>query len=221
MNIYKKFVKRALDIVLSLMALVLFWWLFVILAVIVRIKMGSPILYTAERMGKDEKPFSMYKFRSMTNAKDENGVLLPASQRLTKFGRLLRSTSLDELPSLINIIKGDMSIVGPRPLLMKYKPYYYEHERARHSMRPGLTGWAQVHGRNAIAWEKRFDLDIYYVNNASLILDIKTLFLTVYKVFKRADIVQDKIETTSLHILRADMVTENHNAAELHEEVLK
>ena len=138
---YTKFFKRFLDIFFSLLALVLFCWLFAILALIVRLKMGSPILYKSERMGKDEKPIHLYKFRSMTNETDENGVLLPGPQRLTKFGRLLRSTSLDEIPSLLNILKGDMSIVGPRPLLMKYQPYYYDHERIRHSVRPGLTGW--------------------------------------------------------------------------------
>ncbi len=203
---YAKFFKRFLDIVLTLTALVVFWWVFAILALIVRIKMGSPILFKSERMGKDEKPIYVYKFRSMTNDTDENGVLLPGPQRLTKFGRLLRSTSLDEIPSIINILKGDMSIVGPRPLLMKYQPYYYEHERIRHSVRPGLTGWAQVNGRNAVSWEQKFELDTYYVNNLSIMLDIKTLFLTVYKVFKRSDIIQDDQETASLYVVRAHMI---------------
>ena len=203
---YVKFFKRFLDITLSLIVIILFWWVFAVIALLVRIKMGGPILYKSERMGKDEQPFYILKFRSMTNEKDENGVLLPGPQRLTKFGRLLRSTSLDELPSILNILKGDMSFVGPRPLLMKYKPYYYEHERIRHTVRPGLTGWAQVNGRNAVSWEDKFQMDIDYVNRMSLGLDLKIMFLTVYKVFKRADIIQDNQQTASLHIVRADML---------------
>ena len=202
---YAKFFKRFLDIFLSLLALLLFWWVLAIIAIIVRINMGSPVLYKSERMGKDEKPIKLYKFRSMTNETDENGVLLPAPQRLTKFGRLLRSTSLDELPSLLNILKGDLSIVGPRPLLMKYQPYYYDHERARHSIRPGLTGWAQVNGRNLVSWDDKFKMDVEYVNKMSLWMDIKILFLTVYKVFKRADIVHDDQTTQSLYIVRSFM----------------
>lgn len=203
--LYRKYIKRALDMVLAVLALVLFWWVFAILAILVRRKMGSPVIYRSERMGKDEKPFMCYKFRSMTNAADENGVLLPAPQRLTRFGRLLRSTSLDELPSILNILRGEMSFVGPRPLLMKYKPYFYEHERARHSVRPGLTGWAQVNGRNAISWDEKFRLDLEYVEKMSFLFDLKVLFLTVYKVIKRSDIIQDRQPTQSLHIVRANM----------------
>lgn len=207
---YAKFLKRALDIFLSALSLLFFWWVLAIIAIIVRMNMGNPVLYKSERMGKDEKPIKLYKFRSMTNETDENGILLPAPQRLTKFGRLLRSTSLDELPSLLNILKGDLSIVGPRPLLMKYKPFYYEHERIRHNIRPGLTGWAQVNGRNLVSWDDKFKMDIDYVNKMSLWFDIKILFLTVYKVFKRSDIVHDDQATQSLYIVRSFMNSEEN-----------
>ncbi len=207
-GLYNNIIKRTLDILLVLIAFALFWWLFVLLAILVRINMGSPILYKSERMGIDEKPFLIYKFRSMTNETDENGVLLPGHQRLTKFGRILRSTSMDELPSLLNILKGDLSIVGPRPLLMKYQPYYYEHERVRHTVRPGLTGWAQVNGRNAVSWDDKFKMDIEYVEKMSLWMDIKIIFLTAYKVIKRSDIISDGQQTSSLYIVRADMVSE-------------
>lgn len=207
--LYRKYVKRVLDVFLSLIFLIFFWWLLIGIALVVRIKMGTPVLYKSTRMGKGEKPIQLLKFRSMTNETDENGILLPAPQRLTKFGRLLRSTSLDELPSVLNILRGDLSIVGPRPLLMKYKPFYYPHERVRHSVLPGLTGWAQANGRSAVSWEKRFELDIYYVEHLSFLLDIKTLFLTAYKVFKRSDIIQDDQQTDSLHIVRANMVQNN------------
>lgn len=202
---YKHYGKRVLDVFLTLIALVLFWWVFIIIGLVVRNKMGRPVLYLSQRMGKDEIPFKLYKYRSMTNETDANGVLLPGSKRLTKFGRALRSTSLDELPSLLNILKGDMSIVGPRPLLMKYQPYYYEHERVRHSVRPGLTGWAQVNGRNNVSWDDKFKMDAYYVENMSLWLDIKVLFLTVYKVIRRSDIIQGDQETGSLYVVRAHM----------------
>ena len=205
---YKSCIKRFLDIFLSVLALLLLWWVFVIVALLVKINMGSPILYKSERLGLNEKPIHLYKFRSMTNETDENGVLLPGSQRLTKFGRLLRSTSLDEIPSILNILKGDLSIVGPRPLLRKYQPYYYEHERVRHSIRPGLTGWAQVNGRNNITWDRKFELDIEYVNKMSLWLDLKVLFLSVYKVLKRSDIIHDNQQTDSLYIVRKHLSPE-------------
>ncbi len=205
---YRSFFKRFFDIFLCIIAILLFWWFFAIIALLVKLKMGSPILYKSERMGKDEKPVQLYKFRTMTNETDENGVLLPGPQRLTKFGKFLRSTSMDELPSLLNILKGELSIVGPRPLLMKYKPYYYEHERARHSVRPGLTGWAQVNGRNNTSWDRKFELDVEYVEKLSLWFDIKVLFLSVYKVLKRADIIQDNQQTDSLYVVRAHMVEE-------------
>ena len=185
--------------------IVLFWWLLLIIAILVRINMGSPVLYTTERVGKDERIFRIYKFRSMTNEVDENGVLLPGNKRLTKFGGLLRSTSLDELPSLINVLKGELSIVGPRPLPVKYMPYYYDNERIRHSVNPGLTGWAQINGRNAITWDHKFELDIEYVNNISFLFDIKVILLTAWKVIKRSDIIQDDQQTGSLYIVRKEM----------------
>ena len=182
---YQKFFKRFFDVVLSGCALLVLWPVLLIVAILVRIKLGSPVIFCQERPGKDEKIFKMYKFRSMTDERDENGELLPDEVRLTKFGRLLRSTSLDELPELWNIFKGDMSIVGPRPLLVQYLPLYNEEQRHRHDVRPGLTGLAQVNGRNAISWEERFSLDVEYVNHVSLVGDIKILVQTVTVVFKR------------------------------------
>ena len=203
---YVRHGKRILDIIVSCGVLLVFGWLFLILMLIVRIKMGSPIFYSAERIGKDEKPYKNYKFRSMTNETDENGVLLPSAKRLTKFGRLLRSTSMDELPALWNILKGELSLIGPRPMPTKYLPYFREDERLRHSVRPGLTGWAQVNGRNAVSWDDKFRMDVDYVQNISLRMDLKVLFTTVVKVFKRSDIIQDDQQTASLHIVRAEMV---------------
>lgn len=204
-SFYFLYVKRVLDVVLTSIALVLFGWLYALVALISRVNMGRPIIYAAERIGKDEKPFTLYKFRSMTNERDENGVLLPGPQRLGRFGRLLRSTSLDELPSAWNIIRGDLSIVGPRPLPTKYQPYFYENERIRHTVRPGLSGWAQVNGRNAISWEDRFQYDIEYVANVSFRFDLKILFSTVRKVIGRNDIIHDNQLTESLYIVRASM----------------
>ncbi len=158
------------------------------LAILVRQKLGSPVLFTQERPGKDEKIFKLYKFRSMTDAKDENGNLLPDEDRLPAFGKKLRSTSLDELPELFNILKGDMSIIGPRPLLVRYLPRYSEFQKHRHDVRPGLTGLAQTHGRNAITWEKKFEYDVEYVNNLSFALDVKIFFETVRAVLKREGI---------------------------------
>lgn len=203
---YEKYVKRIIDIICVLMALVLFWWVFLVVGILVRLKMGSPVLYKSKRIGKDEKTFEIYKFRSMTNEVDENGVLLPGPKRLTKFGRVLRSTSLDEIPSLINILKGEMSIVGPRPLPEKYIPYFYDHERLRHSIRPGLTGWAQINGRNAVSWDGKFKMDVDYVEKESLVFDIKIILKTIIKVIKRSGIIQDDQLTGSLYIVRADMV---------------
>ncbi|MBC5707132.1 sugar transferase [Hungatella sp. L12] len=204
-QLYKNYIKRIIDILVAVTFIALFWWLLLIIAVLVRINMGSPVLYTTERVGKDERIFRIYKFRSMTNEVDENGVLLPGNKRLTKFGGLLRSTSLDELPSLINVLKGELSIVGPRPLPVKYMPYYYDHERIRHSVNPGLTGWAQINGRNAITWDHKFELDIEYVNNISFLFDIKVILLTAWKVIKRSDIIQDDQQTGSLYIVRKEM----------------
>ena len=187
-SIYCRYVKRFFDIACSLLALVVLSPILIILSISVRVKMGSPVLFAQERIGKDEKPFVMYKFRSMSNTKDANGELLPDVQRIGTFGKLLRSTSLDELPALINIFKGDMSVVGPRPLPTIYKPYFYESERKRHTIRGGLSGLAQVNGRNALSWEQRFALDNEYVDNISFWLDVKIVLATIRKVFKRADI---------------------------------
>lgn len=186
---YKKYIKRFLDIIISLVALIILSPVMLIVAILVRVKLGSPVIFKQERPGKDEKIFKLYKFRSMSDKKDENGKLLPDSERLTKFGKVLRATSLDELPELINILKGEMSLIGPRPLAVSYLPYYNEKEKHRHDVRPGLTGLAQINGRNALNWEERFEYDIEYVNNITFINDIKILFKTVYKVFKRDGVV--------------------------------
>ena len=185
---YRKFIKRLLDILLSLLILVCFCWLYIILAILVRVKLGSPVLFKQPRPGKDEKIFNMYKFRTMTDEKDENGNLLPDEVRLTSFGKKLRSTSLDELPEFFNILKGDMSFIGPRPLLVKYLPLYNEEQHHRHDVRPGLTGWAQVNGRNLLSWEDKFEKDVYYVNNISFLLDLKIVFKTIAVVFDRSGI---------------------------------
>jgi len=185
---YAKCIKRLLDFVLSLIALIILSPVFIIVALIVRIKLGKPILFKQKRPGLNEKIFTMYKFRTMTDAKDENGNLLPDEKRLTRFGKFLRSTSLDELPELINILKGDMSIVGPRPLLVEYLELYNEEQKHRHDVRPGLTGLAQVSGRNAITWEEKFAKDIEYIGKISFILDLKIIINTVKKVFQREGI---------------------------------
>lgn len=192
---YEKYVKRALDIVLAGGALVVLSPVLAVTAVLVRTKLGSPVIFHQDRPGKDGKIFRLYKFRSMTDEKDENGDLLPDEVRLTAFGKKLRSTSLDELPELWNILKGDMSIVGPRPLLVRYLPLYNEEQRHRHDVRPGLTGWAQVNGRNALSWEEKFRYDVDYVQNVSFALDAKTVLLTVKKVFAREGISSDSAAT--------------------------
>ena len=178
-GIYARYIKRILDVLLSGCALIVLSPVLLVVAVLVRTKLGSPVIFSQERPGKNEKIFKMYKFRSMTDARDENGALLPDEVRLTKFGRALRSTSLDELPELWNIFKGDMSIVGPRPLLVKYLPLYSEEQHHRHDVMPGLTGWAQVNGRNALSWEDKFRLDVWYSEHVSFRLDVKVIFLTV------------------------------------------
>ncbi|WP_346677484.1 sugar transferase [Erysipelatoclostridium sp. An173] len=185
---YRLFIKRLLDFVLSLIALVILSPVILIVAILVKIKLGSPVLFKQERPGKNEKIFRMYKFRTMTDKKDENGNLLPDEIRLTKFGKLLRSTSLDELPELFNILKGDMSIVGPRPLLVKYLPLYNEYQKHRHDVRPGFTGWAQCNGRNALSWEEKFDLDVYYTKHVSFLLDLRIIFKTIKIVLFREGI---------------------------------
>ena len=185
---YAKYVKRPLDFMLSLIAIIILSPLLLIVAILVRIKLGKPVIFKQQRPGKNEKIFTLYKFRTMTDKKDENGNLLPDEQRLTKFGKALRSTSLDELPELINILKGDMAIVGPRPLLVEYLPYYTEEEKHRHDVRPGLTGLAQISGRNAIKWEEKFEYDIKYIKKISFYSDLKIIFKTIKKTIKREDI---------------------------------
>lgn len=185
---YKKFIKRFLDLILSLMALIILMPLMLIIYILVRVKLGKPAIFKQERPGKGEKIFTLYKFRTMTDEKDENGNLLPDEQRLTKFGKMLRSTSLDELPELVNIIKGDMSIVGPRPLAVCYLPYYNEIEKHRHDVRPGLTGLAQINGRNNLSWEERFDYDIQYVNKITFKADSIIILKTIGKVLKSQDV---------------------------------
>ena len=183
--IYRKYIKRILDICISLFFIILFFWLYILLVLLVRMKLGSPILFKQQRPGKDEKIFNMYKFRTMTDERDAEGRLLPDSERLTKFGRFLRKTSLDELPEMFNILKGDMSLIGPRPLLVKYLGHYNSHDNRRHEVRPGLTGLAQVSGRNAISWKEKFEKDVEYVDNITFLMDLKVAFLTVKKVFVR------------------------------------
>ena len=176
-GIYDLFIKRTLDILIALFVILLFWWLYLILAILVRCKLGGPVIFKQERPGKidpktgKEKIFKLYKFRSMTNKRDENGKLLPDKDRLTKFGRILRATSMDELPEIWNILKGDMSLIGPRPLAVSYLPYYTDQERVRHSVRPGLTGLAQASGRNGLSWEEKFAYDVEYANHVTFLMD--------------------------------------------------
>lgn len=184
---YRNFLKRFFDIVLSACALVILSPVLLVTAILVRAKLGSPVIFCQERPGKDERIFKMYKFRSMTDARDENGELLPDEARLTKFGRLLRSTSLDELPELWNILKGDMSIVGPRPLLVKYLPLYNEEQHHRHDVRPGLTGLSQASGDVDMTWERQFELDVQYTKNITFLGDIRIIFMTVKRVFVRKE----------------------------------
>lgn len=183
-----KYIKRILDIISSLLAIIILSPLLAVTAVLVKTKLGSPVLFRQERPGKDEKIFTLMKFRTMTDERDENGELLPDEVRLTKFGKFLRSTSIDELPELFNILKGDMSVIGPRPLLVEYIPRYNERQHRRHEVRPGLSGWAQVNGRNTVSWEDKFDMDVHYVDNYSLAMDVKILFMTVLNVLKREGI---------------------------------
>lgn len=185
---YAKYIKRFLDFVLSLIGIIVLSPILLIVAILVRIKLGSPIIFKQERPGKDEKIFTLYKFRTMTDEKDDQGNLLSDDVRLTKFGKLLRSTSLDELPELFNILKGDMAIVGPRPLLVRYLSLYNEQQKHRHDVRPGFTGYAQVNGRNSITWEEKFDLDVYYTKHVSFLLDLKIILKTVKVVVFREGI---------------------------------
>lgn len=191
----QKFIKRAIDILVSFIGLLVLSPVLLVIAILIRIKLGSPIFFTQDRVGKDGKIFKMIKFRTMLDATDKFGELLPDEERLTSFGKLLRSTSLDELPELINVFKGDMSLVGPRPLLVKYIELYSPTQWRRHEVRPGITGWAQVNGRNSITWSKKFELDVWYVDNISIFLDFKILIMTIVKVIKRDDINQNNNET--------------------------
>jgi undecaprenyl phosphate N,N'-diacetylbacillosamine 1-phosphate transferase len=184
-GVYRKYIKRPMDFILSLIAIIVLAPVLLIISIMVRVKLGSPVLFKQKRPGLNEKIFTLYKFRTMTDERDDNGELLPNHIRLTKFGRILRATSLDELPELFNILRGDMSIVGPRPLLLEYLPLYNEKQKSRHSVRPGLTGLAQVNGRNTISWEEKFDYDIEYIENISFLLDIRLIAKTLLKVFMR------------------------------------
>lgn len=209
---YRRYFKRMIDFVLSLAALIVLSPVMLVLIVLGAIKMKGNPFFTQLRPGKDEKIFRLIKFRSMTCEKDKDGKLLPDDQRLTRYGRLLRSTSLDELPELINILKGDMSIVGPRPLLVEYLPYYTEEEKRRHDVRPGLTGWAQVNGRNLLSWDQRFKMDVHYVQNMTFGFDVSIIWLTILKVVRRQDIaVGSGHVMKSLHIERREVVSGDHS----------
>lgn len=193
---YEKYIKRPLDILCALAALIVFSWLYIIIAILVRIKLGSPVIFKQPRPGKDEKIFNLYKFRSMTDARDENGELLPDEVRLTKFGKALRATSLDELPEAFNILKGDMSVIGPRPLLVEYLPRYNKEQHRRHEVRPGLSGYAQVNGRNTLTWEDKFAMDVWYVDHLSFLLDVKIIFQTVMKAFVKHEGISSETNAT-------------------------
>ncbi len=195
-GLYERYFKRLADIVCSLAAIILLSWLYVIVAILVRVKLGSPVLFSQQRPGKDEKIFKLYKFRTMTDERDENGDLLPDEVRLTEFGKMLRASSLDELPELFNILKGDMSIIGPRPLLVSYLPWYTEEEKHRHDVRPGLSGLAQVNGRNFVDWDRRLKFDIEYVEKITFLGDVKIILMTIGKILKKSDVavVTDDVE---------------------------
>lgn len=211
---YEAFVKRLFDIVISLLVMFLFCWLYAIVAILVRVKLGSPIIFTQERPGRinpktgKEKTFKLYKFRSMNDKRDTNGKLLPGKDRLTHFGSKLRSTSLDELPEIVNIFKGDMSLIGPRPLATVYLPYYTEEERMRHIVRPGLTGLAQASGRNGLTWEEKFAYDVEYANNVTFLMDVKIIFMTIKAVLTHEGIGDGGKPENSFHIYRQKQIEE-------------
>jgi pilin glycosylation protein len=195
---YRKFFKRFLDIIISSIFILCFWWLYIIISILVKIKLGSPIIFKQDRPGLNEKIFKMYKFRTMTNKKDSWGNLLPDIERLTPFGKFLRTTSLDEIPELWNVLKGEMSLVGPRPLLIEYLDYYTIEENKRHSVKPGITGWAQINGRNSLLWEEKFKYDIEYVDKLNFFFDLKIMFLTIKKVIKKENISDFKRENKEI-----------------------
>ena len=208
---YRKYIKRILDFTLSLIALIVLSPILLITAILVKIKLGSPIIFKQQRPGKNEKIFTLYKFRTMTDKKDDEGKLLPDSERLTKFGKILRSTSLDELPELINILKGDMAIVGPRPQLIRDMLFMTDEQRKRHDVRQGLTGLAQVNGRNNLTWEEKIEYDLEYIKDITFVNDVKIIFKTIGKVFKREDIETEGMETAEDlcdYLLRTEKITE-------------
>lgn len=209
---YRKYIKRLLDFILSLLALIILSPVLLVIFILVRIKLGKPVIFKQERPGKDEKIFTLYKFRTMTDEKDEKGNLLPDEKRLTKFGNILRKTSLDELPELVNILKGDMSIIGPRPLAVVYLPYYNDQEKHRHDVRPGLTGLAQVNGRNTLIWEDRFKYDLEYINNITFLNDCKIIIKTIRKVFKEEGIeVRGTGKNVDFNVYRQKQLGKNDN----------
>jgi lipopolysaccharide/colanic/teichoic acid biosynthesis glycosyltransferase len=193
---YEKYFKRPLDLLCGLATVIVFWWLYLIIALLVRIKLGTPVLFTQDRPGKDEKIFKLYKFRTMTDERDLNGELLPDEVRLTKFGKFLRSTSLDELPEAFNIIKGDMSVIGPRPLLVRYLVKYNKEQHRRHEVRPGLSGYAQVHGRNAVSWNEKFKMDVLYVDKITFFGDVKIIIDSVVVAFVKRDGISSETSAT-------------------------
>ncbi len=216
---YRKYIKRILDFTLSLIALIVLSPILLITAILVKIKLGSPIIFKQQRPGKNEKIFTLYKFRTMTDKKDEEGNLLPDEQRLTKFGKILRSTSIDELPELINILKGDMAIVGPRPQLIRDMLFMTDEQRKRHDVRQGLTGLAQINGRNNLTWEEKIEYDLEYIKNITFINDVKIIFKTIGKVFKREDIETEGMETAEDlcdYLLRTGKITEKEYKEKLH-----
>lgn len=220
-SIYGRIVKRIMDFILSFMAIIVLSPILIVVAIIVRLKLGSPVLFTQMRPGLNEKIFTMYKFRTMTDERDENGELLPDGLRITKIGNFLRSTSLDELPELWNIVRGDMAIVGPRPFLIKDMVFMTQEQRQRHIILPGLTGWAQVKGRNGITWEEKLELDLEYIHEMSIVMDWKIIFMTVAKVFKREGIRTEGMDTAEdfgdylLRIGKIDKNTYNEKIKEL------
>lgn len=188
MKLYRDYIKRAIDFVVAVSLFIALIPVFIIVSLVVRFTMGSPVLFYQQRPGKDEKLFKVVKFRTMTNAKDADGKLLSDELRLNTAGKIMRSLSLDELPQLINVINGDMSLIGPRPLMVKYLPLYNDFEKQRHNLKPGVTGWAQVNGRNAISWKEKFEYDVWYVQNVSFLVDVKIILMTIKKVLRRDDI---------------------------------